>query len=62
MKITDKDVLGHSLTTIINKNISPLYWISIQYPIRDKLKNIITDRINELYDINAERTYQAIQI
>ena len=55
MKITDKDVLGHSLATIINKNISPCYFISIQYPIRDKLKNIITDRINELYDINAVR-------
>lgn len=49
MKNTDKDVLGQSLTTIINRNISPCYFISIQYPI------IIPNRINELYDINAVR-------
>jgi hypothetical protein len=55
MKNTDKDVLGQSLTTIINRNISPCYFISIQYPIRDELKNIIPNRINELYDINAVR-------
>ena len=55
MKITDKDVLGHSLTTIISKNISPCYWISIQYPIRDEFRNIIPNRIDELYDINAVR-------
>jgi len=53
MKNTDKDVLGQSLTTIINRNISPCYFISIQYPIRDELKKIIPNRINELYDINA---------
>jgi hypothetical protein len=55
MKNIDKDVLGQSLATIINRNISPGYWISIQYPIRDELKNIIPNRINELYDINAVR-------
>ena len=48
MKIADKDVLGHSLATIINKNISPCYFISIQYPI-------IHNKSNELYDINAVR-------
>ena len=55
MKITDKDVLGHSLTTIISRNISPCYWISIQYPIRDEFRSIIPNRIDELYDINAVR-------
>jgi hypothetical protein len=50
-----KDTLGNHLIKIIEKHINPCYFISIQYNIKDDLRNLSPDRVKDLYDINEVR-------
>jgi len=50
-----KDTLGNHLIKIIEKHINPCYFVSIQYNIKDDLRNLLPDRVKDLYDINEVR-------
>jgi hypothetical protein len=50
-----KDTLGNHLTKIIEKHTNPCYFISMQYNIKDNQRNLLPDRVKDLYDIDKVR-------